>query len=424
MSTDGGIDEGVDKGVRILSLGERLIWSQGKVNVSDGAIIDGGGPGTYSQLLMIKEYTVRLASDLGIDEKDVYPADYFDLMGGVGFGGYVVLYTEIVSYHPCRLVAILLGHLRMTVDEAIEALLDVAAATFPDDSPNFGHETRTRQLSESVKSILQARGIAPDMKMQDTDENSARCKVYVLSPHACLRITFFRALYAATTADLSHPIVLRNYKPRIPSLNPSIVEAICATMASPSYFSPVKIGPHRRQQTFIGGPRGANNPTRELLKEASALFGNDKMVVQIVSLGCGRSHISSVEITTNTEGVGRSVQEMAADCEAVAKELSMRLCDVEAYLRLNMDRGMDNVLMNKWDDLGPIETHTSAYVQTAEISQMLEASLRRLQGSTGTITLGEISAYRDDPSVLLLKLQLLIDVRSFKGHQGRAGQAR
>jgi hypothetical protein len=29
----------------------------------------------------------RLASDLGTSEDDVYPADHFDLMGGVGFGG-------------------------------------------------------------------------------------------------------------------------------------------------------------------------------------------------------------------------------------------------------------------------------------------------------------------------------------------------
>ena len=50
---------------------------------------DSGGPGTYSQLLILKEYMSRLASDLGVLEDDVYPADHFDLMGGVGFGGYV-----------------------------------------------------------------------------------------------------------------------------------------------------------------------------------------------------------------------------------------------------------------------------------------------------------------------------------------------
>ncbi|KIM19426.1 hypothetical protein M408DRAFT_31234 [Serendipita vermifera MAFF 305830] len=48
---------------------------------------DNGGPGTYSQLLILKEQMSRLASDSKVDEDDVYPADYFDLMGGVGFGG-------------------------------------------------------------------------------------------------------------------------------------------------------------------------------------------------------------------------------------------------------------------------------------------------------------------------------------------------
>jgi hypothetical protein len=107
-------------------------------------------------------------------------------------------------------------------------------------------------------------------------------------------------------------------------------------MAAPPYFSPVKFGPRGWQQTFIGGPRGANNPTRDLLKEASAIFGKEKLVSQIVSLGCGHSHVSSSH--TDTEGVSRSVQEMAADCEAVAKELSTRLCDMDAYLRLNVDK--------------------------------------------------------------------------------------
>jgi hypothetical protein len=60
------------------------------VGASDPPLhLDSGGPGTYSQLLILKEYASRLATDLGISEDDVYLADYFDLMGGVGFGGYV-----------------------------------------------------------------------------------------------------------------------------------------------------------------------------------------------------------------------------------------------------------------------------------------------------------------------------------------------
>jgi hypothetical protein len=48
---------------------------------------DNGGPGTYSQLLILREYMARLANDSDVAEEDVNPADYFDLMGGVGFGG-------------------------------------------------------------------------------------------------------------------------------------------------------------------------------------------------------------------------------------------------------------------------------------------------------------------------------------------------
>jgi hypothetical protein len=66
-----------------------ICFSKDACDGVDGANKDSGGPGTYSQLLILREYMVRLANDLGIDEGDVYPADYFDLMGGVGFGGYV-----------------------------------------------------------------------------------------------------------------------------------------------------------------------------------------------------------------------------------------------------------------------------------------------------------------------------------------------
>jgi hypothetical protein len=68
---------------------------------------------------------------------------------------------------------------------------------------------------------------------------------------------------------------------------------------------------------------------------------------------------------------------------------------------------MENLLMNEWDDLGPIETHTSAYVERTEISEILDASLRRFQGSAGTVTLGEISASSYTRSVLFYMVRLL-----------------
>jgi hypothetical protein len=65
--------------------------------------LDSGGPGTYSQLLILKEYASRLATDLGISEDDVYLADYFDLMGGVGFGGYAS--HSVVRIAPSQVIS-------------------------------------------------------------------------------------------------------------------------------------------------------------------------------------------------------------------------------------------------------------------------------------------------------------------------------
>ncbi|KIM32605.1 hypothetical protein M408DRAFT_48522, partial [Serendipita vermifera MAFF 305830] len=220
--------------------------------------LDAGGPGAYSQLLIIKEYMARLANDTGVDESDVYPADYFEMIGGVGFGG---------------LIAVLLGRLRMNVDEAIEGLISVAGIVFPAETPEaIDREANTKNLKQAVEDLLQTKGIQPTTKMYNKNESTIKCKVVVAT---------------ASSADLSHPILFRTYATRSTSLNPTIVEGICATMAIPSLFVPAKIGPRLREKSFVGGAVGANNPTRELLKEAANVFGKDKRVTQILSIGAG-----------------------------------------------------------------------------------------------------------------------------------------
>ena len=84
-------NDNMGQGIRILSLGEYIFAAFAHPGMHLYSILasDNGGPGTYPQLLIIKEYVTRLAKDLGVDENDLYPADYFELMGGVGFGGCV-----------------------------------------------------------------------------------------------------------------------------------------------------------------------------------------------------------------------------------------------------------------------------------------------------------------------------------------------
>jgi hypothetical protein len=173
------------------------------------------------------------------------------------------------------------------------------------------------------------------------------------------------------------------------------VDAICATISVPSHFLPTKIGSRLVEQKFVGGPLGANNPTRELLKEAGVIFGNERRVNQIISIGCGGSPILSLDAEAAEAGVGRLLKEMAADCRMVARELDERLFNVESYTRFNSKKTVENIEFDDWDGLGDIETHTRSYIESATASNMLEVSLKCARNKVGTITLGRLSKSLD-----------------------------
>ncbi|KIM19849.1 hypothetical protein M408DRAFT_30865 [Serendipita vermifera MAFF 305830] len=122
---------------------------------------DSGGPGTYSQLLILKNYMDQMAIFQDMKNEDLYPADYFDLMGGVGFGG---------------LAAFMLGYLRMSVDEAIDALFVIAFTIFDESTQKGTPEVNMRNLKSVIETLLRAKQIALETRMQDKG-NQSRCKV-------------------------------------------------------------------------------------------------------------------------------------------------------------------------------------------------------------------------------------------------------
>jgi hypothetical protein len=75
----------------------------------------------------------------------------------------------------------MLGHLRMTADEAIDGLLDVTAAVFRSESEWKGHpQTNTENLEQAIQSLLLGRKLPIDTRLCDKiDERELQpCKVY------------------------------------------------------------------------------------------------------------------------------------------------------------------------------------------------------------------------------------------------------
>lgn len=74
----------------------------------------------------------------------------------------------------------LLGYLRMNVDEAIEGLVSVASAVFPNNSyQDIDPELNMKNLRAAIEEILQARSIPLETPMHDKQQPPQTCKVYV-----------------------------------------------------------------------------------------------------------------------------------------------------------------------------------------------------------------------------------------------------
>jgi hypothetical protein len=76
----------------------------------------------------------------------------------------------------------LIGHLRMNLNETIDTLLEVASAVFPEEPQRtIDRDCNTRELKKAVEGILEARNIPLNTKMNDPQRGSPSCKVYVIS---------------------------------------------------------------------------------------------------------------------------------------------------------------------------------------------------------------------------------------------------
>jgi hypothetical protein len=77
-------------------------------------------------------------------------------------------------------VVLLIGHLRMNLNEAVDTLLEVVSAVFSEvPQQTTDRDANTKELKEAVERILGARNIPLNTKMNDPHRTPIKCKVYV-----------------------------------------------------------------------------------------------------------------------------------------------------------------------------------------------------------------------------------------------------
>ncbi|KAI0076887.1 FabD/lysophospholipase-like protein [Panus rudis PR-1116 ss-1] len=233
--------EPYERGVRLLSL-------------------DGGGVRGISPLRILQEledYMFKLTGN-----KVTKPCDYFDMMAGTSTGG---------------LIALMLGRMKMTIGECMAAYQRMSKDIF--DSWDITKKSRlttkgarfdSSKLENAIKTIVQERLHDKNAPMLDPDNKA--CKVFVLAVRADDAGTLPTHLrtYISDAVDQSFA-------------DCKIWEAARATSAAPTYFPQMQIGKFR----FVDGGLGFNNPVAMIYTEARTVFGWNRPVDCLLSLGTG-----------------------------------------------------------------------------------------------------------------------------------------
>ncbi|KAG6875633.1 hypothetical protein C0993_008225, partial [Termitomyces sp. T159_Od127] len=291
---------------------------------------DDGGTRGLSELLIIEELMNRIKyiTNASVSPK---PCEYFDMIGGVGTGG---------------LIALMLGRLKMPIDQAIKEYVTLCSRVFSDKKWQSRNEKFKASVFEaSMEAMIKSSGLSPDALLQD--DGSESCKNFVVAlpaPHMTPR------LFHSYTVGANQ------------SYNCTIVTAARATTANPGFFKPVVITDGVISESFIGGNFGYNNPSRSVLEEAESVFGHSAPVACLVSIGAGKLDPPSLQ-KSDMKHMLDILSQIAADSEKVAEELENQYIHVpDVFFRLNVEQGLQKCALDDWKKLSEIKTHTLSYL--------------------------------------------------------------
>ncbi|SPQ22632.1 1f99ae8a-4da0-4fc0-93be-a6c3ebe73771 [Thermothielavioides terrestris] len=317
--------------------------------------LDGGGVRGLSSLMILRRLMESVDPDADAPPK---PCDYFDMIGGTSTGG---------------LIAIMLGRLRMTVDECIDAYTTLSDRIFKKKNHRVTITGKLQgrfdgaELERAVKAILVNRGLGEDALLKDPD---SPCKVFV----------------CATSKETGQTVCLANYRsPRRDNsdlLNATTIWQACrATSAATTFFDPIAIGPFN--QEFVDGAFGANNPVYELWNQAKDLWGDQLRgnLRCLVSIGTGLAALQPVR--DDVLGISATLKAITTETEKTAEQFRRDKSDLDdegRYYRFNVDRGLEEIGLEESTKKKEIAAATQRYLESQAVFKQMKACANNIAG--------------------------------------------
>lgn len=290
--------------------------------------------------------------------------------------------------------AILLGKLRFTVSQAIEAYIKLAP--YLSVTPSQEEQTKkanSRRFEEVFRQVLADAGLSVDTPMLDKAETKTCVPSAFLNQPSVFK-TVISVVCALNTANLSTLYPIRSYRIRGAAPPPcTVLQAVCASVAFPDRFSPITLGSSHNKVVLIDAMSGYANPTQELLRESERALGRDAEVATIVSIGSGKGDILRISGDTSSQVMNDLLRKMVENCEQVHEVMHNRLRETAIYFRFNVERGLEGVTES-------ISAHVSAYLQEGKVNDLLDDAINSLHKRPASISLKEISKFIS-PSMII-----------------------
>ena len=357
LSLDGG---GI-RGYSALLIIQEIMEAIKRIETSYCEGSDGPAESSYHPLSSDPQNIMgtRVPDGLSRESAKWLPCHYFDYMAGTSTGG---------------LISIMLGRLRMNVDDCITEYKTLGGKVFGHSrwfhlrSPlwwprdKYNHKV----LEDVVKDVVKRRApridTFPGGQNFSFDEN--RCRTVVVS---------FQQ--TKEKMGLEKPYIFRTYKNLHLDEDPErteekplvrnpgeaqdipIWQVARATSAAPTYFKPMEID----GLSYIDGGFGANNPCSEIVDEVRILNNHaTNCVSTVVSIGTGKDKSSS---RMKNKGPTRFINYMnvakkwASDSER-EHEVQRRFSKILGfrYYRLSVEDGLGSMKLDEWNSRGRIRT--------------------------------------------------------------------
>lgn len=301
---------------------------------------DDGGARGLSMLLLLRNMlrdVEKLSQEPGL------PCQYFDLIAGSGTGGFI---------------ALLLGRLRLSMNDAIQCYMRVVERVFM--RTKAGGNFRVTPFEEVLKEIMDRFGDGDDTQM--IGERGPRCRTFV-----CVR--------EDDSSGSIKPQKLRTYAhPAEPPYQCTFLEAVRATMGNPALFKPPVISnDNGTTTTFLDAGDDHYNPVYDLYDEAMSLFPS-RNVAYLVSFGPGRA--STIDLNP-PKGILQqprlppiclsTMHHLADRCDATSDAFIRDNPELQrVYYRFTHDQGSVDGKMAKWEQVEALKEFLRPYLFAVE----------------------------------------------------------